>query len=349
MNASPSQPHPADRPETDGLRPTAERNLPAGRHQFHKEQLMAQIHEDLNNAVPAPVRRNPFLRRAILLPAAGFALAGAVAAGAVLIPQDHAARPAAGPALTGDIGNGDQKGAVQLLNRISLAAAEAPSPAVRPGQYVYLESQVAGINVKDVDGKPTPFDTPLHTRRMWTSDNHRGWLSEPQQHVDAELELLRIGRLEWPTYEYLASLPTDPDALLKKIREEIAYEGQGGPDAEAFIAIGTLLRDTYLPAPVMSALYKAAAKIPGVVVVDDAVDAIGRHGVAVARTKESNGQRSEWIFDKSTFAFLGERTVQVGTPAPGQVVTKPGTVLVTAAVTKRAVVNEIKQIPSDQA
>src|SRR4051812_10773486 len=90
MNASPSQPHPAEWTETQDLLPSVARDLPAGRHQFHKEQMMAQIHEDLRttrtNTRPAlaPRRHNPFLRRAILLPAGAFALAGAVVTGVAL-------------------------------------------------------------------------------------------------------------------------------------------------------------------------------------------------------------------------------------------------------------------------
>ena len=75
LNADLSRPHPAGREETSLLLPFAERELPAGRHQFHKERLMAQIHEDLRAAdadAARPVRtatpRNPFLRRPILLP-----------------------------------------------------------------------------------------------------------------------------------------------------------------------------------------------------------------------------------------------------------------------------------------
>ena len=61
MNASPSQPHPAEWTETQGLLPSVERDLPAGRHQFHKEQMMARIHEDLRTSrvtppKPCPVR-----------------------------------------------------------------------------------------------------------------------------------------------------------------------------------------------------------------------------------------------------------------------------------------------------
>ena len=84
MNASPSQPHPAEWPQTQGLLPGVARDLPAGRHQFHREQMMTQIHDDLRTT-PTDSRptgtarpRNPFLRRAILLPATAFALAGAV-------------------------------------------------------------------------------------------------------------------------------------------------------------------------------------------------------------------------------------------------------------------------------
>jgi hypothetical protein len=44
-------------------------------------------------------------------------------------------------------------------------------------------------------------------------------------------------------------------------------------------------------------------------VIDDAVDAAGRHGVAVARIDD--GERTELIFDKKTKEFLGEREVAV--------------------------------------
>ena len=122
--------------------------------------------------------------------------------------------------------------------------------------------------------------------------------------------------LNAPSYEYLAALTTDPDALLAKIYQETKGHGRS-PDQEAFTTIGDLLGGSYPPAALTAALYKAAAKIPGVVTVDDAVDdavdAAGRHGVAVARLDETSGQRTEWIFDQKALTFLGERTVQVNT------------------------------------
>lgn len=54
MNANPSQPHPAEWTETQDLLPSVERDLPAGRSQFHKEHMMAQIHEDLRGSRTPP-------------------------------------------------------------------------------------------------------------------------------------------------------------------------------------------------------------------------------------------------------------------------------------------------------
>lgn len=56
----------------------------------------------------------------------------------------------------------------------------------------------------------------------------------------------------------------------------VPVEGQ-----EAFITIGDLLRNTIAPPRVAAALYRAAALIPGVTLIPDATDAIGRPGVAV--------------------------------------------------------------------
>ncbi len=72
-----------------------------------------------------------------------------------------------------------------------------------------------------------------------------------------------------------------PRALLAMINT--AGQGHGpGPAAEAFTTIGDLLGESIAPPEVSAALYRAAALIPGVTVVPDAVDAAGRHGVAVA-------------------------------------------------------------------
>ena len=354
MNASPShRPHPAEWTETQSLLPSAERDLPAGRHQFHKEQMMARIHEDLRTSSRtaatspvAPVKRsNPFLRRTILLPAAAFALAGAVVGGLALTgggTDGGRTALATGPALTTSIGVADPKGAPQLLERISLAAADTSAHTPRKGQYIYIASKVAATYVKD-DGGAKVVSSELHSRQVWNSlDGRDGWLIEAGETSDKGITL----KSDTPfsgAYNALAALPTDPDALLQRIyRASDAVRDPEVPrDQAAFVAIGDLLFESYPPAEVGAALYKAAAKIPGVVAVDDAVDATGRHGVAIAR--ENGGERTEWIFDKKTLRFLGERIVVVKATAGNPL--KVGTVTHTSAITERAVVDAAKQVP----
>ncbi|MGW0754216.1 CU044_5270 family protein [Streptomyces sp. NPDC002587] len=367
MNADLSQPRPDDREETGLLLPFAERELPAGRHQLHKERLMTRIHDDLRTAgsvAARPVRtgkpRNPFLRRAILLPAAACVLAGTIAAGVRVLGDQGATNDgsgsgvATGPVLTTRIGAADPAGATRLLDRISLAAAGASGPVVRGNQFIYIGTKTATSYVRTDHGKSTLVSEQLHMRHSWNSpDGSRGWLIEPGNTGPEGLTLegnTETGRtptatLNAPTYDYLARLPTDPDVLLRKIYEETRGHGNG-PDQEAFTTIGDLLGESYPPADLAVALYKAAAKIPGVVTVDDAVDAAGRHGVAVARLDETSGRRTEWIFDKETFTFLGERTVQVEGSSGEQDLIKPGTVVFTRAVMTRTVVDRMKHVPT---
>ncbi|MEU9294515.1 CU044_5270 family protein [Streptomyces sp. NPDC048266] len=354
MNLGPHQPRTANRHENGDLPATEEHDLPPGRHQFHKERLMSQIHDDRRAATPrAP--RNPFLRKAVLLPAAT-ALAGALAVGVLLLTpggnQGHDDL-AAGPALTTRIGTVDVHGAPRLLDRISLAAAGADAPKGRAGQYVYIETRSAGTHVKTVEGVSSLVSRPLHTRQSWRSpDGLDGWLIEPGTTGPEGMTLagpdetgnVPKPHLGAPSHDYLATLPTDPDALLRKIYEET--EGQGnGRDQQAFTTIGDLLTESWPSPRLTAALYKAAAKIPGVVLVDSATDAAGRKGIAVARLDETSGARTEWIFDSKTLSFLGERTVQVkGDSGEGGLI-KPGTVVFTHAIMVRAFVDELKATP----
>ncbi|MCG6494468.1 CU044_5270 family protein [Kitasatospora sp. A2-31] len=364
MNADLSQPHPVEREENEHFLPAVERELPAGRHEFHKERLMTRIHDDLRTAAPArPTRstspRRPFLRRPILLAVAACVLAGTIATGANLLGTQEetdrgAETVATGPVLTTRIGTVDPKGAAQLLDRISVAAAGTPAPAVRADQFIYVGSKSAGTHVRTVNGRSSLAGDELHLRQTWKSpDGTKGWLIEPGATGPEGVTLAGLtetgqkptATLNAPTYDYLAALPTDPDALLQKIYTETRGQGRT-PDQEAFTTIGDLLRESYPPAALTVALYKAAAKIPGVVMVDDAVDAAGRHGVAVARLDSTSGQRTEWIFDNTTLAFLGERTVQVEGSSGEQGLIKPGTVVFTHAVMTRAIVDRIKDTPA---
>ncbi|MET9734431.1 CU044_5270 family protein [Streptomyces sp. NPDC006458] len=359
MNANTSRQSPAEHEDGTELFSRTARDLPAGRHQFHKERLMAQIQQEQHVPTAAPVkpRRTRLVRPAIALPVLATAVAGAFVAVSLMHGQEAPGGLGTGPALTTPVGAASTEGLPQLVDRIALAAAEESHPKVGPGQYIYIESRGAGTFVKTVGDKSSLVGQDLHTRQIWESaDGTQGWLIDPAVNDDPEGETLSLpdeqgntpeATLNAPSYDYLAELTTDPDELLAKIYAET--EGMGNsPDQQAFTTIGDLLGESYPPAKLYPALFKAAAKIPGVVVVNDAVDAVGRHGVAVARLDEHGGVREEWIFDKKTHVFLGERSVQVSGSSGEDGLIKPGTVISTSAVMKRAIVDGLKETPSGE-
>ncbi|MFI9547817.1 hypothetical protein ACIHAR_28490 [Streptomyces sp. NPDC052016] len=107
-----------------------------------------------------------------------------------------------------------------------------------------------------------------------------------------------------------------------------------------FVLVGDLARESLIPPAQAAALYRAAAGISGVFVIDDAVDAAGRHGVAVARIDD--GERHEPIFDRKTKEFLGEREVAVADLTSGP---EKGDVTARTAVLERTVVDKRGERP----
>jgi hypothetical protein len=285
-------------------------DLPADRHSLLKDHLLREIN------VARPVRR----RRPILV-AAAVAVAALVAAGTFVVLR----APETRPALVVAVQEGDAGDVQQLLDRIALAAAGQSPVSVAPGQFLYIKSKVSFIVIRD-DGVRRE---PLHDRQIWLSQDPK----QPSL-LKERGRTRKIGAGGRTNEEFVGNLPTDPAALLAKAYADT--QGQGnGRDQEAFVYVGDHLFES-LPSPAVSAaLYRAAALIPGVVTIDDAVDAIGRHGIAVARTDEVIGSRTEWIFDRETFAYLGQREYMVR-DAHGMTA---GTVIGITAVLQRAVVD----------
>ncbi|WP_299537315.1 CU044_5270 family protein [uncultured Streptomyces sp.] len=357
----PSDPRrtPDERHEGEQLLFLGEADLPADRHAFHREELMAFIQQETKDASAtapvspvAPVRRR-LVRPLFVLPAAACSLA-VLAAGALTLTGSGGREAVAGPPLTATVGTGTGSGVPQLLDRISLAANKAPQVKVGAGQYLYVESKVGTTYEKTVDDKTSLASDGIHRRQVWKStDGTRGWLIDPAVSPPDGEKLDRINEkgasepayLNAPTHDYLKTLPTDPAVLLKKIYKETKGKGNN-PDQQAFTTIGDLLHESLPPAELNTALFKAAAKIPGVLQVKDATDAAGRHGIAVARLDETSGARTEWVFDPKTFTYLGERTIQVRPQGGDSGLITPGTVLYTEAVIVRQAVDTLKEIPS---
>jgi hypothetical protein len=331
------------------LPPPAERDLPAGRRSVLKEHLTQELRRAAQPlARPAsgwrqpgasrgaarrqlPARRRP--RTALLAAGAAAAVLAAGVTAALNRPSPHA-QPPVGYAQPGTP-------TARLLGKIAGVAGREPAPAVRDDQFVYIDSKVSFEVTSVSGGKVTNTMTPPHRRQIWLSVSNlcrTGLLAENGRTALGRNQGEKCpdaGSLNDPTYRLLASLPTDPQALLARINTEEKGAGPG-PAAEAFTTIGDLLRESIAPPQVSAALYRAAALIPGVTVVPQAVDAVGRPGVAVAL--DSSGTRTEWIFDRTTLQLLGEREIDLAT----------GAVTGSSAILHRAVVNHPGQVPAGQ-
>jgi hypothetical protein len=316
----------------------AGRELPAGRQHALKEHLMSEVGVGRRPRARRPRARIPAMHRR-RKPAIAVAVAAAAAASAITFALLPGGTPGASPA------------AVRLLARIATAAAAQPSPPVRNSQFWYIESWVSYQVCGGESGSNCTMEKP-HERQIWLSVSNlcvTGLLREYGQYTPLQYESAgtgstappghtatgpgcpQAGGVNDPTYRFLQSLPTDPHALLSLIERDMS--GQLPRPEEAFTTIGDLLHESIAPPQVSAALYRAAALIPGVTVVANATDAIGRHGVAVAFTYQ--GTRTEWIFSKQTLQYLGERDVKVAN----------GSTTGEAAVLRRAFVDHPGQLP----
>ncbi|MFC9242731.1 CU044_5270 family protein [Streptomyces sp. NPDC057136] len=346
--------------------------LPHGRMTTLEEHLMNEIQQaqarkaaetepQSAGRIPSRSSGRPFRggrRLALIGAAVAVAVLAGVAGAAQFTGQDtvEAAGSPEGsvPASVVQAGQGTTQGLSNTVALISGAAAREKLPEPKPGQFIYIKSQVSWLTEsEDANGKSETYVQKLHPRQAWMSpDGRKGWLIEPGNGttsregltLDVKGEALKEGpRLGAPSYDYLKKLTTDPDELLKKIYKETKGQGNG-PDQQAFTTIGDLVREQVMPAQLTSALYRAAAKIPGVMVVEKTTDAVGRQGIAIARTDEYSGDRTEWIFDSKTFSYLGERTVQMRDRSG----IKAGTVTGHTAITERAVVDGMKELPGSR-
>ncbi|MEU6825396.1 CU044_5270 family protein [Streptomyces atriruber] len=266
--------------------------LSSDRMTLMEAHLMQEITREAPTSGPVDVGRVAprRLRRAAVL------LAVPVAAAAVLttvltVGGDGSARPAT------------DSEAVALLDRIATVTAAKHTPAIRDDQYVYTLIQ----------GTDDLTDKGLDTFRRadWHAvDGRRDGLarttvlSGPSGKGTTDMRIQADPNAT--THRELEALPTDPGALYDKVWS--ATEGQGPTHEEAALEmIGGMLEGATLLPDVGATLYRAAARIPGITVVDDAKDASGRSGVGLAFGDGED--RRVWVFEAKHLAYLGSDDV----------------------------------------
>ncbi|MGC4804391.1 CU044_5270 family protein [Micromonospora sp. DT233] len=307
------------------------------RQRVLKEAFMNEITPSAAAAADRPAAR--FRRRLAWLaaPVTAAALAAALVATVGLPGSDPGAGGRVHQYVT--VLAGDATGVAPLLERAALVAAAKPASPVAAGSFVYVRSKVAWLVFSDDrDGGPKEAGVDgqvldeVHDREIWLpQDGGEGLVRERGE---------TFGVVGGPTHSSYANLPTDPEALLRHVYAVVAPQDLPR-DQAAFEYIGGALQESLLPPAVNAALYRAAARIPGAVLVPESVDAAGRTGVAVGHTDEF-GERTEWIFDRASFEYLGERSYLVRDNRTG----KSGMLTATTAVLTRAVVDEAGRRPA---
>lgn len=243
----------------------------------------------------------------------------------------------------GTLSTGDAR-AAQKLNQAADAALRTPGPGrLREGQYWYTRSR-SGYLTTIGDAPPYSYLAPA-VREDWL-DRDGGGLARQRPAGDpifpgprdrerwrasgspplavGDLEEIELGACDDAPggdcgsfflgndaidYEGLLALPTATDALYERLRDAAAEGGGSSVDDELFTIVGDTLRSTPAPPPLRAALYRVAARVPGVIYLGEMRDAVGRPGVGVAR--DDQGVRSVLIFDPETGAMLGEEDRQL--------------------------------------
>lgn len=320
----------------------AERDLPAARKQILKEHLMTELRQADGRSDPTrPRTRRPRRRRrqgehsrtvlvaGAVLTAAAVAIATAAVVGtSTSPPAPHTAQPAqpAAPAT-----------AAQLLAKIATAAARQPNPVVRDSDFMYIRSMDAYTDNTIVDGHETSVMEKLHERQIWLPvanicatglliENGQRTLISPfpvtedgkiDRHPPKGTPQLNFtcpseGHLGDASYRLLQSIPTQPGALLAYLTAGKKWTNDDPPTE-----IGDMISETIMPPALAAALYRLAATLPGATLVPHATNAVGRAGIGIMWTSKTAKQvyKNEWIFDKTTLRFIGERTYD---PATGK-------------------------------
>lgn len=141
----------------------------------------------------------------------------------------------------------------------------------------------------------------MTTREIWIGHHRKGVI---RQVFPDGLHNEPIGSghaAAWVSWDELWQLPTDADALYTWVYDTA---GDAGPDkfTEMWTVVWDLLRESPAPPALRQALYDVAARIPGVSITGETVDALGRSGTRIER-------RGPWgvdsyIIDATTGAIL---------------------------------------------
>jgi hypothetical protein len=232
----------------------------------------------------------------------------------------------------------------------------------RDGQFIYTQVHVMGIRPASMPEGPR-LTVGQATEQLWQSvdGSAPGAFGTAPCHAGQTCLVLIPPEAAAPalsTYAGLAALPRSPGALLSYLQQHGTCPASAGAGARAVhvslaarqwsMVAGIVGNNQVLPAGLGKALFRAAAKIPGAMVLPGVTDAAGGRGIAVARA-ETPALRAELIFAPRSYRFIGvQEVVTRGTPGLRAGTVWAASSLVAAAIVDSAPVTSLSQAYSIQ-
>lgn len=276
---------------------------------------------------PRPARS--FRRRAVLTAAAAVLLVGGFVAADVVLPGN----------------SGASAEAAEVLNNAAAAAIKTSDPVVGPGQYLKVETDaVSSAGWAEQGGRSAAWLDRYAMQVYVPADRTQEWVWNrgprlPEQYFNAEAEAVakdlveKMEKANSPRLkgevvranggafygmeqnvlngmrlDEIPAIPRDPKELLSLIYHRTVGAGPSA-EIEAVTTIADTLRTGIVPADLRAALYRSAALIPGVTLVDHQATLAGRTGIAIGIEGPFGGGRQDIIIDPSTGLMIGERKI----------------------------------------
>jgi hypothetical protein len=294
-------------------------------------RIVAEPHVAADGSSP-PIRRARHRRR-WLIPAVGFATVAAAVTIAIGVgPAQETVTPAA----------------AALREAADAARAQDGIP---PGKYLYVRSVNANLASGSVLVDPSDPEGPTleccdafvpQVRELWLGDEpgdarlrerrvgHLRFLSEeererwitlrrPELEAKTPFSGILAGLPARGWYDGPLDLPSDADAIYEQFEEDAERDTRepGVPfdihvSRSMFQHFSDVLREARATPEQRAAAYEALARVPGVMLVGEVTDRLGRRGVAVAVDiveNEPSGflYRYMLVFDPETADLLEER------------------------------------------
>jgi len=248
-----------------------------------------------------PVARTPPLPRRALVPV--LAAAAVAAAAVVAVVATRTTEPAA----------------AAVLERAAEAARGHAPPLPGPGEYLYVRSVDASLATR-VD-EPSYSVLLPHVREVWlgpgsgrmrTTTGAPTFLSERDR-----ARWIAAGRPPLPGATRVgdtrirsrrSAVPADPAAAYAHLEAQARTKDSSFAWA-MFQLVGGEFRHMLTTPAQRAALYAAAARVPGIDLVGDVTDRVGRSGVAIAVLTDDATARLQLVVDPGSGRLLAEEEV----------------------------------------